>query len=219
MLLLYIYVATFILGGILLGASLFLGHHNDADMDVDADVDMDVDVDADVDVDVDADVDADADVHLDADADHDAGVHGVDIADFWLPFITVRFWVFFLCFFGMTGTVLTLLGLAGPWTALVASLGVGVVSGFSAAFIIQRLKKVEVGAAVVQADYQGKEATVLLPISPGERGKVRVEVRGHTVDLMARGQDDDTAAPRGSKVLIIEVESNEAVIVPAPELE
>ena len=227
MLLLYIYVATFILGGILLGASLILGHHNDADMDVDADVDMDVDVDVDADMDADVAPDADMDVDGDVDGDGDVGhidgdgevAHGVDLADFWLPFVTVRFWVFFLCFFGMTGTMLTLLALAGRWTTLVAALGVGVVSGFAAAFIIQKLKKVEVGAAVDEAEYQGKEATVLLPMAHGDRGKVRLEVRGNTVDLMARCQEPGDVVARGSKVLIIEVNGNEAVVVPAPELE
>ena len=77
MLLLYIYVATFILGGILLGASLFMGHHSDHDVDGDVDgpdMDLDGDIDVDADIDLDADVDVDADLDLDADADLDADV-------------------------------------------------------------------------------------------------------------------------------------------------
>src|SRR5512140_1858956 len=103
MLRLYIYIAAFILGACLLCASMFLGHH-----DADAGADLNVDSDAD------GDAHAEADAH--ADADH--ADHGVTLSDFWLPFVSVRFWVFFLCFFGLTGSVFSLVGLAGKWQTL-----------------------------------------------------------------------------------------------------
>lgn len=227
MLLLYIYIASFIVGGILLGASLLLGHH-DADTDMDADMDADAHIDLDADADVDADLDADADMDADADADADGhieadgGAHGevggTDFSDLWLPFLSVRFWVYFLCFFGLTGTILSLLALAGKWTTLTAAVGVGTLTGFAAAFIIQRLKKAEVGRGVTEEDFKGLEAQVLLPLNPGERGKVRVEIRGQTVDLIARC-DEAAAIAKGKKVLIIEYSDNVALVVAAPELE
>lgn len=236
MLLFYIYIAAFVIGGVLLGASLFLGGHDaDSDLDVDGDGDIhvDVDADADVDVDADADVDVDADADADADADHDvdgdgahdgahdgdvAGTTGVSVSDFWLPFLSVRFWVFFLCFFGLTGLVLTLLALAGKWSTLVTSVLMGVFTGFAAAFVIQRLKKAEIGLTVSLEEYQGKEGVVLLPIEPKGKGKVRLEVRGQTVDLIA-WVDGERAVERGRRVLVIDVKDNEALVEPAPELE
>lgn len=228
MLLLYIYIAAFVIGGVLLGASLFLGGHDaDADHDIDAGHDHDFDAHADADVQVDADVDADADVHVDTDADTDAdgdadvaadGTAGVSLSDFWIPFLSVRFWVFFLCFFGLTGIVLTLLALAGKWTALVLAVAMGAVTGFAAAFIIQRLKRAEVGLAVTEEEFKGKEATVLLPLEPGGRGKVRLEVRGQMVDLVARC-DGEVTVDRGRKVLVIDMEGSVALVEPAPELE
>jgi membrane protein implicated in regulation of membrane protease activity len=223
MLLFYIYISSFVVGGALLAASLFLGGHEaDGDLDVHADVDVDVDADVDVDVDADVDMDADADVDVDADADVGDGAldaaHGVGFSDFWVPFLSVRFWVFFLCFFGLTGLVLTLLALAGSWTTLATALGMGVATGFAAAFIIQRLKKAEVGLGVTLEDYQGKEGVVLLPIDPDGKGKVRIKLRGRTVDVIAR-TDATEPVLKGRKVLVIEINGNEALVEPAPELE
>ena len=233
MLLLYIYIATFIIGGILLGASLFMGHHDadtdmdaDADMHMDADMDADADFDADADIDADADFDADADIDADADADADAhldgdldhGTDGVELSDIWLPFTSMRFWVFFLCFFGITGILLTLLALAGKWATFAAALSMGTVTGFVAAFIIQRLKRQVVGQSLGTADYKGQEATVLIPIEPDAKGKIRMEVRENTIDMLATCDERVTVA-RGSKVLVIEIKDNEALVIPAPELE
>lgn len=208
MLLLGIYIATFVLGGILLGASLFLGHH-----------DGDAGADADADADVHADADADGDADTDADGPHEAGeVAHAELSDFWIPFISVRFWIFFLCFFGLTGVVLTLLALAGRWGTLAAAVGVGFVSGFAAAFVIQKLKKAEVGSTVGLEDYKGKEGLVLLPIGPGDKGKIRMVIKDQTVDMVAR-TEEALSIERGRRVLVIEVVNNEAVVVPAPELE
>ena len=228
--LLYIYVATFVLGGILLASSLFLGSNDadsdvdagpdldhDVDMDMDADVDMDLDADVDADMDLDADADADMDHDVDADADHDVG-GGVDVSDFWLPFLSVRFYVFFMCFFGLTGLVFWYLYRSAPWISLTAASVMGVISGFSAAFIIQRLKKSSVGTSMSPKDFKGLEADVLLGIEEGGRGKVRAHLQGQSIDFIARTMEAGPVA-KGRKVLIIAVKDNEAVVVPAPELE
>jgi membrane protein implicated in regulation of membrane protease activity len=202
MLLFYVYIAAFVLGGILLGASMLLGHH-DGHADGEADAHAS------------SDSDAGADAHADGDA---AAEHGVELSDFWLPFVSVRFWVFFLCFFGLTGTVFTLLALAGKWLTLGAAVGTGVVTGFAAAFVIQRLKRHEVGVAVSEEDFKGLEGTVILPLAPGTKGKIRLEVRGQTVDLVVVS-DAPTPLERGSKVVVIDFRDSLAVVVPAGELE
>jgi membrane protein implicated in regulation of membrane protease activity len=201
MLLLYVYVASLVVGGILLGASLFLGHH-DADHDLHAEVG--------------GDAHAEVDGHG-GDVDH-AGDHGLELSDFWLPFVSVRFWVYFLCFFGLTGTLFTVLALAGKWSALAVALGMGAFTGFSAAFIIQRLKKVEVGTASTEEDFKGMEGIVKLPLSPGGKGKVRLELRGQTVDLVARSEETKLLEI-GQKVLVVDFREDEALVVSASDLE
>ena len=94
------------------------------------------DIDADAEVDMDADVDVDVDADLDV--DHDADVApSVDTADaLWLPFLSLRFWLFFVAFFGLVGTMLTTLVLEPTqWgLGLGISLGVGFVFGFTLIF-------------------------------------------------------------------------------------
>jgi hypothetical protein len=209
MLMLYIYLASLVLGGIFLGASIFAGGDHDAELD--ADVDVDVDADHDLDIDVDADADADID------AGADVATEGVDFADFWLPFLSVRFWVFFLTFFGLTGTLLNLLGLAGKFTTMGAAGGVGVTCGFAAASIIQRLKRSELGRVPGTEAYKGVEGKILLPISAESRGMVRISVDGRLVDLRAKA-DEGVTLERGEKVLLIDYAENEAHVVSAKDL-
>ncbi|PID39703.1 MAG: hypothetical protein CSB49_00845 [Proteobacteria bacterium] len=198
MLLLYVYIASLIVGGILLGASLFFGHDShDTEVSTHLEVDLDLDADADVDADVDANVDAG---------------DGLEASDLWLPFVSLRFWVFFLTFFGLTGTALQLLGLASATTTLIASIGVGFICGFGAAFVVQRLRRSEVGRVMDLEDYRGLDAEVLLPVAKGEKGKVRVALpSGQLVDLVAE-TDDSKPLERGSKALVVEVKSGRASV-------
>ena len=134
---LYVYLACLIIGGILLVASLLAGAiQSDADADVDADIDADVDADVDADIDADVDADVDADIDHDVDADHAADhSHDVDAAGFWLPFLSVRFWVFGLSFFGLCGTLLTVID-HGPIVTPIVSVLVGLFCGTVAAYVV-----------------------------------------------------------------------------------
>jgi hypothetical protein len=127
MFLLYVYAASFILGGIFLGASLFLGHH-DANSKRPTDAEADAHLEA----------DSPARAMAETDAANIEGSHGAELSDFWLAFLSVRFWVYFLCLFGLTGTIFTILALAGKWPTLGASVSVGTITSFAAAFLIQK---------------------------------------------------------------------------------
>jgi len=138
MLLLSIYIASLVVGGILLGASMVLGHHgaeNELHLESEAGEVADASLDAS------AMQGATEEPALMSAGGGDMAEHGVELSDFWLPFISVRFWVFFLCFFGLTGTAFSLLALAGKWGTLIAAMAMGAITGFAASFIIQRLKR------------------------------------------------------------------------------
>lgn len=205
MLLLYVYIGSLVVGGILLGASLLLGHDSDADADVDMDADAGLEVDG-----------ADVDGPDHGDLDHGDLDHG-GFSEVWLPFMSLRFWVFFLAFFGATGTVLSLFALAGKWPTLVASLVMGLLIGVSAAFVIQRLKRDVVGEVADEQHFKGQEGTVLLPLSAQKQGKVRLTVQGQIVDLPAR-TDEELEIPVGEKVLVIDCADHTLIVVRAPEL-
>ena len=64
-------------------------------------------------------------------------VEGLDAADVWIPFASVRFWIFFSAFFGLTGTLLTTLtGTSMMIVAIIAFL-VGYLSGVAAVAAIR----------------------------------------------------------------------------------
>jgi len=223
-----IYLGSLVFGGLLVAVSLFFGGHDaDADADADADLDLDADADADFDLDADADadfdLDADADVDLDLDADADADLdidHGSSIADLvhhgvdgthdamWLPFLSLRFWTFSLASFGLMGVLLTLI-----LGQVIATLPIALVTGLSigtfAAWFFRRLKHDTVTADTGLRQYIGAEARVLLPIRPGERGKIVIDTLAGQVELQATTRDAEEI-PRGGRVLIASIDGDRA---------
>lgn len=222
--LLSLYLGSLVFGGVLLGASLLLGGHDDFDADTDADLDtdgldFDSDVDADADLDLDADADADADLELDAEADADAhGGMGKDLdvsgASLFFFLKSLRFWTFFLAFFGLTGTLLDGLGVSGnPIVTFAVALATGTLTGFTAAKLIRSLMHDELAAPANDRDYVGLSARVLVPPKVGGVGKVRVEVGGRLVDLLAETDEDGFRADE--EVLIIDVDGTRARVARA----
>jgi membrane protein implicated in regulation of membrane protease activity len=195
------YIVAGIVGAVFIVATIVMGG------DVDADVDADVAVDADVDVDVDADVDT----HLEAGADH-GDVH-VD-AGVWLPFLSFRFWTYFACFFGATGTVLTLLG-HGFIVTIIFSALVGLLTGWMASYVMRRLATEQISSDVTSSDYVGLSGKVIVPVGGGKQGQVRVFVKGSYVDLMAESDTPEPIAAQ-SEVLVFEMRGPVAKVVPGP---
>ncbi len=197
MTLLALYLGSLVLGGGLLAVSVVLGGG-------DADADLDHDVDADVDHDV----------------DHDAG-HADAGAALWLPILSLRFWTFFLAFFGLTGALLDVLGRAGAVGAssgqvLAISLVTGFAAGWGVAALIRRLKADTVSSTVVpETDYAGRSGEVILDVAPGSPGWVRVDVRGVSVDLKAElvaGHEGTLSA--GQQVIVVEWRDGRVLVGP-----
>ncbi len=199
-----IYLASLVFGGILLGASILLGGDGDTDADGDFDGDLSADLDG-VDFDSDLDVDGGFDKSFGKDIDA-AGTRS-----FLWPLRTVRFWTFFAAFFGMAGLAAQGLGLLPPIPALIFALLAGIGSGSFASWAIRRIAADDSGRAAEATDYLGKSAKVLVPVQPGGVGKVRVQVRGQTVDVLATTDDDEAISP-GDDVLVIEMDGPRARI-------
>ncbi len=193
--LMYLYLAALVFGGVLLGSSILLGGHDDADLDLDGDADLDADADG-----------FDKDIELDKDVDFG---DGVDV--FWI-LRSLRFWMFFLAFFGLTGVVLDGLGLvSNSLITLALALGVGALSGAGAASVIRALQRDQTAEAGGSSDFVGKSAKVLIPVERGGVGKVRVEVKGQMVDVLAFADEEDEIAAE-DEVLIVEMEGTRARI-------
>jgi hypothetical protein len=205
-----LYVGSLAFGGILIGVSLALGGHG-GDAGHDADTDHGPDGDAD------HGPEADHAGH-DGDGGHAlASTHGgppAASAPTWLPFLSMRFWTFFAASFGLTGLLLTLLGVPTLLTALIA-LPNGAAIGTGAAWFFKRLKGGQVTADVGLERFVGSEAKVLLPIRPGDTGKIMIATMAGRFEMPARSRDAGTLEP-GARVLVAHVDNGIADVTSLP---
>jgi len=187
----------------------------------------------------DGDHDADG-LHDDADAgggdghsDHGAadqglqGVHaaagaGGSVIGLFGVALSLRFWTFFAAFFGLTGLVLDGLDLvAGELPPLALAVGMGLLAGTAVQALMGRLTGNDTGVVAGVDDYVGKVGRVLVPIAatPGAGpGKLRIELKGTTVDLLAR-TDEPAELPVGTHALIVGLDDTTALVVAAPVAE
>ncbi|MEP0892290.1 MULTISPECIES: NfeD family protein [unclassified Leptolyngbya] len=124
-----------------------------------------------------------------------------------------KFWTFGLCFFGLTGLVLTNLGLNPGVVAIVAVL-MGLLCGSMMALTLRALRQRYASSLVETADLAGLEGTVEVPFDASTRGKVRVRVKGSVVDYIAY-TNDQQPLERGDRILVIGTENNRLWVIPA----
>jgi hypothetical protein len=135
--------------------------------------------------------------------------------------LSLRFWIFAVTFFGLTGLVMTRLG--GPGARAMAPLvavPVGLAAGFVASRVFAALAGKSVGAVAPSSSYVGREGVLLLPVSRAQRGKLRLRVGATEVDLLAE-TDDDVELPIGTSVLVCGVRGQCLLVArnPAPPAE
>lgn len=202
-----VYLISLIVGGFFVLLSIFGG----GDQEGDADADADAEVDADSDFDHDADVDHDLD--HDVDAGHDLGAHA-DVGPGFVDLLSIRALFLFAAFFGLTGTVLGLLGSQEPLTAVFSVL-TGLVVGLGGNWLIKRFAYEQVSSAVSSLDLTGRTARVILPFVGPERGRILVEARGQRMQITARSLDtegDDPFSP-GDEVVVVRMDGRVAEVV------
>ena len=177
-----VYVGSAIFGTIVIGVSLIAGGHDDAGHDHDHD-------------------------HSYA---HDIGkaledVKGAshDVQWLWMPFLSLRFWTFFLATMGITGALLSLVGFSEPLVGLV-SFPFGIALGLATTQIFRKIRTDQVSGTTNLSSYAGLEAKVLVPIRPGEIGKIVVQTMSGRFDLQAKS-GDGKVIDEGSTVLITSV--------------
>jgi hypothetical protein len=132
--------------------------------------------------------------------------------------LSLRFWIFAVTFFGLTGLVLTRLGSpAARGMAPLVAVPVGLAAGFVASRVFAALAGKSVGAVAPSSSYIGREGLLLLPVSRTQRGKLRLRVGATEVDLLAE-TDDDGELPIGASVLVCGVRGQCLVVArnPAP---
>ena len=123
-------------------------------------------------------------------------------------FLSFRFWTFGLMSFGFVGTLLHYLGLANAPTTLVTAIGVGLLSGLSASLAMRAISRSQTSSGGEADDTIGQIGRVLIAIERGKHGKVRVEVRGRLIDLIAT--TDDERLEGGESVIVEEMRGTTA---------
>ncbi len=188
MLALYVVPAIIGLGLIVLAALGGLGH----DMDLDhgsADVDH-------------------GDFHSDHTIEH--------ASDFWLPFLSLRFWTYLFGGFGGFGLLLTLLGVRQEPIRFFCSLAMGLVAGLGAAWVFRWLSKSQLNSSVNDQDFLGCTGQVLVAPVGADPGKIRVHVKDDVIDLLALPLEGHSIQ-RGDEVVVVSIEGTRAVVANAGE--
>lgn len=210
-----VYLGCLLVGGVLLALSLFGG----------SDTDLDVDVSADPGVSADAVVSADADVggaeaadagEVDAEAgsaEDDAGSTPNERLGEAASFLSMRNLVFFLAFFGLTGTLLTLVN-ASARAALVAALVLGGVAAVVVHRLMSYLRTSESGTLAGETAFAGARARVLVGISRTRPGKVTLEDGERTHELVARihARSALDHFERGDSVVVVRLQDGVALV-------
>jgi len=189
-----LYLMCLLLGGILIALSIFGG----------GDTDVDVDVAADVDVDADVDIDADG-----GGVDGDGG-EGLAAA---ARFLSMRNLVFFLAFFGLTGTLLTLLQ-AGHVATLLTAAGLGILAAWAVHRLMGYLRGSQSGALPSPSALAGSEARVVVGITPTRPGKVDVVAGDRTYQYLARIHEGAKLdrVEAGDTVVVVRIQDGTALV-------
>ncbi|MFW6054225.1 MAG: hypothetical protein ACOC9J_05375 [Persicimonas sp.] len=199
------YVFCMIVGGAFVILSIFGGLF-EADADLDAD--MDADFDADLDADLDADVDADADG-----AGYDKDME-VAVSRRFNPLKSFKFYTFAMAFFGLTGVIFELLDLWGSSLGVFGlSVAMGLIVGGGVAYVMHLVNQDSGGGAVGEHDFVAASGQIVLPVREGKRGKVRMHVRGRTIEMPAESADDEVVLDFNEECFVLGVEDGIAKVV------
>ena len=211
-----IYLAALVLGLGTLTLQFVLSHVGGGDADGDGDVD-DLHLDAGADeLDFDGDVDHAIEVADHGELAHDGAEAGTSVGDAVGVFLSMRFWTFAFMAFGMVGSLLHYLNLAGFGVGLALSIVSGLASGLAAALTFRALKG-SVSSSTGEDETVGKMAKVTVPLHKGSLGKVRVQIKGKRVDLLAVTDAENVA--EGDEVVVVEFRGDHAYVEPIGKTE
>ncbi|HKO95026.1 MAG TPA: hypothetical protein VJU61_27920 [Polyangiaceae bacterium] len=128
--------------------------------------------------------------------------------------LSLRFYMFAAIAFGLVGAPVTLLGVSGTAATFAAALVTALLTGFGASLGFRVLGRQTLSSGVEPRELVGLVGRVLLPCDKGRRGKVRLNVRGQTIDYIA--VTEEVALGTGAAVIVQEVHPDRLVVCAAP---
>jgi hypothetical protein len=125
----------------------------------------------------------------------------------WQILRSFKFWTFGLCFFGLTGLVLSQMQISAG-LSLALALGMGVAMGGGMSAVLRFLYSRRVDSLVNIQDVVGRVGIIEIPFNSSSRGRVRFKVKGVVVDYTAFTEDAGELTI-GQSVLAVKYESNQ----------
>jgi membrane protein implicated in regulation of membrane protease activity len=141
--------------------------------------------------------------------DHDLGTEHLEGPGL----LSTRSMVYGLFTFGFIGAALHIPGLASPGVALAVALLGGLAAGAGVGYMFHMAGHPEAAGGGRFDEARGRTARVILPCAPDRRGKIRVSLRGHQVDMMALSENGEI--PEGREVVVVEVKDDIARVAEA----
>ena len=139
--------------------------------------------------------------------DHGDPGHGLDHGDTTHPdgpgILSTRSVIYALFTFGLVGGLLHIPGVVEPRTALAVAIVSALAAGAAVGYAFQVLGHAGASGAAALDELRGRSARVLVDCARGRRGKVRVPLKGHQVDVLATTDEEQIA--EGAEVVIVEV--------------
>jgi len=129
-------------------------------------------------------------------------------------FFSLRFWIFAMLAFGLTGSLLSLFSLAGAIGTFLLAISMGLGSGLFASLAFRYVARSSASSTADVTHASGSIGRVLVPLGKGKVGQIRIVMKGQSVDLMAR--TDEAELLRGEHVLVEEVEDGIARVSKRP---
>ena len=158
-------------------------------------------------------IDGHADLDAHADHDHDGGLDG---ALAWLPLASLRFWTFFMAFFGATGTALTFIERdINAWVLLAIAVAMGYVCGAAAVSVFRYMRRSETSSNLAVDDYIGETAVVRVSVARGKTGKVRLDIKGRTLELLAETEEETPFAVKERAMIYAMTEQGHVILTRA----
>lgn len=141
--------------------------------------------------------------HGDGHADHPGGP----------GLLSTRTAVYGLFTFGFVGGLLHVARLASPAVALAVGTASAIAVAVSVGYTLRAIGHSSVSGAAEFAEARGRRARVLVRCTRERRGKIRVDIKGQTVDMLAT--TDAAELPAGADVEIVEIRGDMAHVAPA----
>ncbi len=124
-----------------------------------------------------------------------------------------KFWTFGLCFFGLTGLVLSHLRVSlSPLVVVVIAVAMGLLAGTAMSSILLSLRRRHADSLIRSDDLIGLTGTVEIPFDATSRGKVRLEVKGTSRDFVAM-TDHPSLLDFGVSVMVVGTKNNRVWVV------